>query len=165
MSLGAAVSLIEIDYPGSGVPFFRDADAAPPPLDYPLLQAADEGRNCLTITEPLARLLPGYSHFPRRAPLQPHPGRAGTGCPGIVSSRRIRLVHQILDALGSIRGAQKLVIVPGDLCAPRVSGHAVENARKIVGSVPRRAEGAATLLPADLGEAISALLAAFARAG
>lgn len=55
MFLDAAVSLIEIDYPGARASFFRDDDeddAVSPTA--PQLQG------------PLAPMLPGYSHFPRK---------------------------------------------------------------------------------------------------
>lgn len=53
MSFSAAVSLIEIDYPEPGVPFFRE-DASPLPPNHPaVIRAASlpRGRSRLTITE------------------------------------------------------------------------------------------------------------------
>lgn len=54
MSLGTAVSLIEIDYRARGHRFSVARSLFP------------QGGSRLTITGPLAPLLPGYSHFPRK---------------------------------------------------------------------------------------------------
>lgn len=54
MSLGTAVSLIEIDYRARGHRFSVARSLFP------------QGESRLTITGPLAPLLPGYSHFPRK---------------------------------------------------------------------------------------------------